>query len=272
MMNTLAGPPFIELQIAEAGIIEILSGPRRQGTMSAVPQTPVAEPASGHHIPPLRNGDRLTRAEFERRYAAMPHVKKAELIEGVVYMPSPVSDAHSGSQFDLIGWLGNYKAATPGIAGGDNGTLRLDLDNAPQPDAFLRILASHGGQARIDENGYVTGAPELVAEVAASSVSYDLHAKLNVYRRNGVREYVVWRVEDHAVDWFVLRESRYEPLTPTAAGLYQSEVFPGLWLDPAALLRGDLLTVLQVVQRGIASPEHAALLTRLQQAAAQGSA
>jgi Uma2 family endonuclease len=217
----------------------------------------------------LQNGDRLTRAEFERRYAAMPGLKKAELIEGVVYMPSPVSDDHSGPHFDLITWLGLYRMATPGVVGGDNGTLRLDLDNDPQPDAFLRILETHGGQARLDDERYVTGAPELVAEVAVSSVSLDLHGKLNVYRRNGVREYVVWRVEDGAIDWFVLRESRFEPLGPDPAGLYRSEILPGLWLDPAALVRGDLLRVFQVVQQGLASAEHADFLTRLQQAAAR---
>jgi hypothetical protein len=221
-------------------------------------------------VPPLQNGDHLTRAEFERRYAAMPHLKKAELIEGVVYMPSPVSDDHSGAHFQLIGWLSHYAAATPGVVGGDNGTLRLDLDNEPQPDAFLRILASHGGQARVDDEGYVTGAPELVAEVAVSSVSLDLHGKLNVYRRNGVREYVVWRVQDGEIDWFVLRDSRFERSPRTPAGFYQSAVLPGLWLDPAALVRGDLLSVFQVVQQGLASPEHTDFVTRLQQATRPG--
>jgi Uma2 family endonuclease len=221
-------------------------------------------------IPPLQNGDHLTREEFERRYAAMPHIKKAELIEGVVYMPSPVSNDHSGAHFDLIGWLALYRAATPGIAGGDNGTLRLDTNNEPQPDAFLRILDSHGGRAHVDEDGYVTGAPELVAEVAVSSVSLDLHGKLHVYRRNHVREYVVWRVEDRAIDWFVLRDQRYEPLVLTPAGHYHSATLPGLWLDPAALVRGDLLAVFQVAQQGIASPEHTAFVAHLQQFAAQG--
>jgi Uma2 family endonuclease len=229
--------------------------------------TPGKETAT-QRVPPLQTGDRLTRAEFERRYAAMPHLKKAELIEGVVYMPSPVSDDHSGPHFDLITWLGLYRMATPGVVGGDNGTLRLDLDNAPQPDAFLRILETHGGQARLDDDRYITGAPELVAEVAVSSVSLDLHGKLNVYRRNGVREYVVWRVQDGEVDWFVLRESRYEMRPRTPGGLYQSEVLPGLWLDPAALVRGDLLGVFPVVQQGLASAEHAAFVTRLQHAAA----
>ena len=228
-------------------------------------------PAVRGGVPPLVNGDRLTRVEFERRYHAMPHVKKAELIEGVVYTPSPVCNKHARPHFDIITWLGTYCVATPGVAGGDNGTLRLDLDNEPQPDAFLRILASHGGQARVDADGYITGAPELVAEIAVSSVSIDLHAKLNVYRRNGVREYIVWRVEDGAIDWFALRDGRYEPLLPTTGGVLSSEVFPGLWLDPATLLRGDMATVASVAQAGTTSPEHATFVERLRNAATTGA-
>jgi Uma2 family endonuclease len=215
-------------------------------------------------IPPLENGDTLTRAEFERRYEAMPHLKKAELIEGVVYVPSPVRHSYHGHQHThLIGWLAQYEANTPGVEASDNVTVRLDLDNEPQPDALLFIDPACGGQARIDADGYIEDAPELVAEVAASTVSYDLHAKLRVYRRNGVREYIVWRVLDKEIDWFVLRAEQYERLPLDAEGLYRSEIFPGLWLDPAALLRGELATVLAVVQRGLASPEHAAFATRL---------
>src|SRR5207248_4294755 len=130
----------------------------------------------------------------------------------------------------LVGWLVTYAAHTPGIEGGNNGTVRLDAENELQPDAHLRILEVNGGQAREDEDGYVSGAPELVGEVAMSSVSIDLHAKLDAYRRNGVREYVVWRIEDRAIDWFVLRRGQYQPLPRTTAGLYCSEVLPGLWL------------------------------------------
>lgn len=221
-------------------------------------------------IPPLQNGDRLTRTEFERRFDAMPHLKKAELLEGVVYMPPPVSqEYHSGPHFDLIVWLGLYRLGTPGVEGGDNASLRLDLDNEPQPDAFLRVLPTHGGQSRTSADGYVEDAPELAAEVAASSASYDLHVKLHVYRRNGVREYVVWRVLDRAIDWFILRAGQYERLPLTSSGMYQSEVFPGLWLDAAALIRGDLTTMGQVVQQGLASAAHAAFVTKLQQAAAK---
>ena len=215
-------------------------------------------------IPPLENGDVLTRAEFERRYEAMLHLKKAELIEGVVYVPSPVRHRYHGHQHtQLIGWLVQYEANTPGVEASDNVTVRLDLDNEPQPDALLFIDPACGGHVLIDAEGYIEGAPELVAEVASSSASYDLHAKLRVYRRNGVREYLVWRVLDQEIDWFVLRAGQYERLLLDAEGLYRSEVFPGLWLDPAALLRGDLATVLAVVQRGLASPEHAAFVMRL---------
>ena len=229
--------------------------------------TPATPEPSAHDIPELRAGDRLTRAEFERRYAAMPHVKKAELIEGVVYMPSPVTqEDHGGPHFDVIGWLAVYRAGTPGVEGGDNSTLRLDLDNEPQPDAFLRILPQYGGQSR-NSGKYVAGAPELIVEVAASSASYDLHDKLHAYRRNEVREYVVWRVWDRAIDWFVLRNDRYQRLTPDSEGQFRSEIFPGLWLDPQALLRGDLAQVIAVLQQGLASPEHAEFVNRLQQRA-----
>ncbi len=214
-------------------------------------------------VPELHAGDRLTRAEFERRYAAMPRVKKAELIEGVVYMPSPVTqEDHGGPHFDVITWLGVYRAGTPGVEGGDNSTLRLDPENEPQPDAFLRILPAFGGQSR-NSGKYVAGAPELIVEVAASSVSYDLHDKLRAYRRSEVREYIVWRAGDRAIDWFVLRDDRYERLAADTEGRYESEIFPGLWLDPAALLRGDLAQVIAVLQQGLASPEHAEFVDRL---------
>jgi Uma2 family endonuclease len=147
--------------------------------------------------------------------------------------------------------------------GADNASTRLDLDNEPQPDAVLFIDPASGGQARIAPDDYLEGAPELVAEVAASSASLDLNAKFNVYRRNGVREYIVWRVLDRQIDWFVLREGEYVRLSLDEGGLYRSEVFPGLWLDPAALVRSDTPTVFATLQRGLASSEHAAFVARL---------
>lgn len=223
----------------------------------------LTERSTTNRIPPLEPGDRLTREEFERRYEAMPHLKKAELIEGVVYMPSPVSvDGHAVPHASFTTWLGVYWSGTPGVEVGDNATLRLDLDNEPQPDDYLRILPDYGGQSG-GSGGYIAGAPELVAEVAASSASYDLHDKLNAYRRNGVCEYVVWRVWDREIDWFVLREGRYERLPPNADGVFQSEVFPGLWLDARALISRKLARVIEVLQNGLSTPEHAEFVMRL---------
>src|SRR5690242_14669268 len=144
-------------------------------------------------VPPLRNGDHLDRDEFERRYSAMPDVKKAELIEGVVYMPSPVSFEEHGEQHaHLMTWLGMFRFQTPGVRVGDNATVRLDMDNEPQPDAVLLVEPERGGRVTISD-GYITGGPELAAEVAASSVSIDRNAKFRAYRRNGVCEYLLWR-------------------------------------------------------------------------------
>ena len=214
-------------------------------------------------VPPLENGDRLTRTEFERRYEAMPELRKAELIEGVVYMPSPVRlRLHARPHSHMNTWLGTYEARTPGLILGDNSTVRMDLDNEPQPDVLLLVDPALGGQARISDDDYVEGAPELVAEIASSSASYDVGAKLKVYRRNGVREYVVYRVLDGAIDWYVLRGESYEKLSADG-GILKSEMFPGLWLDAAAFVQGDLAQVLDVLGEGLATAEHTAFVREL---------
>jgi Uma2 family endonuclease len=205
-------------------------------------------------IPPLENGDRLTRDEFERRYAAMRNLKKAELIEGVVYVPAALRfRSHGQPHADLIIWLGMYKIVTPKVELGDNPTVRLDLDNSPQPDAVLLI---DGGQARISSDDYVEGAPELVVEIAASSAAYDLYDKKRAYRRNGVREYLVWRVYDKQLDWFSLEAGKYIKLEPDNEGIMRSQVFPGLWLATSQLLSGKMNEVLAVLQQGLDSAEH----------------
>ncbi len=205
-------------------------------------------------IPPLENGDQLTLAEFERRYSAMADLKKAELIEGIVYMASPLRiTQHGEPHAQIMLWLGFYQTYTPNLQLGDNCTVRLDLDNEAQPDALLRLKV--GGQSRITQDGYVKGAPELIVEIAASTVSIDLHKKLNVYRRNGVQEYLVWRVDDGEFDWFRLTEGEYTQLEPNPEGILCSEIFPGLWLDKAALLAGNLAKVLEILQQGLKSQE-----------------
>lgn len=219
---------------------------------------------------PLENGDRLTRAEFERRWEAMPHVKKAELIDGVVYMPTAVRyQGHGSEHLAMVTWLGVYKAHTPGVGSADNTTNRLDEDNEPQPAVLLRLPESAGGQSYVDEDGYLNRGPELVAEVAASSASYDLHQKLNTYRRHSVREYIVWRVLEDVIDWFVLCEGNYDRLAPDADGVYKSRIFPGLWLDSAAIRADDLLKVLETLHSGLATPEHAEFVSRLRDSLAK---
>jgi Uma2 family endonuclease len=228
-----------------------------------VKHLPHLQSSSTQNLPPLESGDRLTRYEFERRYHAMPHLKKAELIEGVVYLPSPLRfEPHAEPHGNLITWLGVYKAMTPGVRMGDNPTVRLDLDNEAQPDAVLLIDTAAGGRSRLSEDGYIEGAPELVAEVAASSAAYDLYDKKTVYRRNGVQEYIVWQVLDQKLDWFVLQDEEYILQEPDD-GIIQSKVFPGLWLAVLSLLEGDMATVLTVVQKGLRSPEHAAFVEQL---------
>ncbi len=151
-------------------------------------------------LPPLESGDRLTREEFERRYEAMPDVKRAELINGVVYMGSPVRfRAHGRPHVLLLTWLGTYSALTPGVLCADNATVRLAVDSELQPDALLRLEPEMGGNSRISADDYVEGAPELLAEIAASSASYDRHDKMEVYRRSGVQEYIVWRVYEDQI-------------------------------------------------------------------------
>ena len=195
--------------------------------------------------PPLESGDRLTRAEFERRYRKNPEIKKAELIEGVVYVASPVRiTRHAQPNLWVDTWLGTYLSRNPGVIGGTNGTVRLDADNEPQPDAFLAWDVAHGGRARLDEDDYLAGPPDLVVEIAASSAAYDLHDKLEVYRRNGVREYVVWQILEERIDWFSLRAGLYIPNVPDTLGVAHSEVFPGLRLDVPAMLAGNIHAVL----------------------------
>jgi hypothetical protein len=214
---------------------------------------------------PLREGDNMNRLEFERRFNDAPDIKKAELIEGRVYMASPVRhDRHARQHAQLNGWLCVYHAATPGVDIGDNSSWRIDDANEPQPDGLLRIEAAAGGSSMIDDEGYIEGTIEFAAEVAASSAAHDLGPKLRLYQRSSVQEYLVWRVEDAAIDWFMLREGAYVRRERDQDGVYRSQVLPGLWLDSAALLAGDLQQVFATLQIGLASQEHADFVARLQ--------
>ena len=204
--------------------------------------------------PPLNPGDHLSREEFHRRYAAHPEIKKAELIEGVVYMPSPTRFTKHGEPHGwIIGWLVAYAAATPAVRLGNNVNVRLDLENEVQPDAFLVIEPARGGKVEIAPDDYLEGAPELIVEIAASSVANDLYTKKRVYQRSGVPEYLVCQTYEKRVDWFVLRDGLYASLAPDENGVIKSQVFPGLWLNVNTFWEGDLAALLATVQSGIAS-------------------
>lgn len=226
---------------------------------------PQTQSAIALHYPPLQSGDRLTRPEFERRYAAAPQIKKAELIEGIVYVASPLQHQQHGKPHSrIITWLGVYQAMTPGVDLSVEPTVRLDLDNEPQPDAVLFIEPSAGGQIRLSDDGYIEGAPELIVEIAASSAAIDSGSKKQVYRRNGVLEYVIWQTYDNQLEWFHLIGGEYRLLSPDPDGIIRSRVFPGLWLAMEALLGNQVVWVLAGVQAGVQSPEHGAFLEQLE--------
>jgi Uma2 family endonuclease len=213
-------------------------------------------------LPPLRAGDHLDQPTFHARYEAMPPDFRAELIDGVVIVSSPTSPKHGRPHAIVIGWLTVFDAATPGAVALDNVSSVLGARSEPQPDAALLIEAECGGQARIEEK-WVVGAAELLAEVAYSSEAYDLHSKRGDYERAGVREYIVVLLRERRVIWFVLRNQQFEELRPDVDGILRSTVFPGLWLDPAALLANDMAKVLDALRQGIATPEHAAFVNHL---------
>ncbi|WP_199247501.1 Uma2 family endonuclease [[Phormidium] sp. ETS-05] len=231
---------------------------------SSLPKPFNSQVVPAPHLPPLENGDRLTRPEFERRYQAMPHIKKAELIEGVVYMASPLRfKSHAEPHGRLITWLGVYQAATPQVEMGIEPTVRLDIDNEPQPDGVLLISPESGGKSRLSIDGYLEGAPELVVEIAASSAAIDLGDKKRAYRRSGIQEYLIWQVFEQKIDWFSWQDGDYISLQPNQEGVICSLVFPGLWLDVAAMIQGNMPQVLATLQAGINSAAHQEFVQQL---------
>ncbi len=213
--------------------------------------------------PPLVHGQRLHRAEFHARYEAMPPEIRAELIGGIVYiMSSPLGNPHGEAHAIIMWWLVQYRFHTPGVAVADNVSTALDDLAEPQPDALMRILPARGGQTH-DLGIYIGGAPELVAEVAASSRSIDLGAKLTDYERAGVGEYIVVTLDPDDVFWHVRRGDRVVRVPADPDGLHRSVVFPGLWLDPAALLADDGPALVAALERGLATEAHAAFVARM---------
>ncbi len=232
--------------------------------MSAIAPTrrPPSSPQGVPPLDPLEPGEHLDQPTFHARYAAMPAGTRAELIGGTVYMPSPARIGHAVPHVKVGFWLTFFELMTPGVQALDNATAILADDSEPQPDAALRVLV--GGQTTASADDYVVGCPELVCEVASSTTSYDLHEKLADYDRYGAREYVAVLVRVGQVRWFRRGpDGRLAATAPDSDGLYRSTAFPGLWLDPAALLAGDTRRVLDILTAGLATAEHTAFAADL---------
>ena len=213
--------------------------------------------------PPLEAGDHLNQVDFHTRYERMSEDFKAELIAGVVYVHSSLKRAHGRSHSLLMRWLGCYEDDTPGVEAYDNATTIMGEDSEPQPDGCLIILPDKGGQTQFTEDDYLQGSPELICEVASSTESFDLHSKKRDYEKSGVQEYLVVALRQNKVFWFVHQSGRFEEMPLSPDGLLRSQVFPGLWLDPDALLSLDGKRLLHSLRLGLATAEHAAFVKKL---------
>jgi Uma2 family endonuclease len=222
-----------------------------------------AKPPRTRALPPLENGDHLDQPTFHARYAAMPEDSRAELIGGIVHVPSPQKVPHSRAQQLVARWLDGYAEATPGTEALLNNTQILGPDSEPEPDACLFISPECGGQVRLDEDDYLHGPPELIVEVSSSTESIDQHRTKHDYQKAGVREYVVLALRTQQVFWFVRRRGKYQEIPLPADGVFRSQAFPGLWLDAEAVLRYQRERVLAALGRGLATPEHAAFVAKL---------
>lgn len=211
---------------------------------------------------PLTAGQKLDQPTFHEQYKAMPPGTRAELVGGVVYMPSPLSAEHSDADECAALWIAHYRLSTPGLKGGGGATTKLGRFGEVQPDRQLRIRAEFGGQTQVVD-GYIVGPPEFVFEIAKSSLAYDMGEKKAEYEEAGVREYVVAAMDQREIHWFSLHDGRYTALPAGADEVFRSQVFPGLWLAPAAFFDDDLAGVIAALDRGLATPEHAAFAAGL---------
>ena len=258
MTTALLTPP-------EARDDGVSARPAGWGLHEPTPEVVVAgaSPARRRVLPlPFRAGERMDQPTFHALAESLPAGVRAELIEGVVIVPPSVTDDHATVHIGAAVSAGTYNMRTPGVLASDNGSVVLGPESEPQPDVALRLAPECGGQSRV-ENRYVTGAPELVIEIAVSTESTDLHARKRDYERGGVREYVVVAVERRRVVWFEHVDGHFVERDPDADGVYRSRQFPGFWLDPEALLNQDGPRLLEVIHQGLASPEHAAFVEEL---------
>lgn len=212
----------------------------------------------------LRTGDHLGQKAFHDLYKRTPDGFKAELIEGIVYVASPVTYWHGRPHARLNLWLGLYSDDTPGTDALNDTTHILSDDSEPQPDLCLRVTEEYGGQSAENAEGMIVGPPELVVEIAYSSASIDLHAKRRAYGTAGVKEYVIALADPVKVVWFTQGRKGFMELKPGHDGVFRSKVFPGLWLDPDSVFHQTGRRMSSVLRSGLTSPEHAAFAAKLE--------
>ena len=217
----------------------------------------------------LHNGDRMSRDEFHRLYRQLPEDVAAELIGGVVYMAAAMRRKHGTNLLPLGSVFFAYESQTPGTEAGDNTTVLLGDEGEPQPDLYLRVLPDFGGQSQTTPDNWIEGPPELVAEIAHSSRSIDLHAKRDDYARYGVREYLVLSLDEPKLYWFDL--ARNETVLPDADGILRLRTFPGLWIHETALVAKNFQQLMSTLQLGLATPEHTRFVEQLQAAKGRSS-
>lgn len=207
-------------------------------------------------FPLLETGYHLSAEEFHWRYEQMPEHCRAELIEGIVYMASPLHIGHGDRHALLTTLCGLYALKTPGVTASVATTVRLDNENEYQPDGHMRIDVSKGGRTQALNDKFVAGGPEFVFEISNTTLEMDLHEKFKVYERNGVLEYLVWQVNEEKIELFQLKNGRFYAAKPDAKKILRSKVMPGFWLDTAALLKGKDASVLATLEAGLRDPSH----------------
>lgn len=213
-------------------------------------------------IPPLENGDLLHSCEFLRRYDRMPELKKAELVNGQVFMGHHVLASLHGAPHGMVSMLlGYFSAYTPGTTSYSRPTLVVDEGNVFQPDCVLCI--NNSGRTWANEDDLLCGAPELVFEVSVGSTSLDVLAKKQVCERLGVLDYVVWCTLDARLHWFHREGERFVETKPNTAGLLCSRSLPGLQTPVADLLALNGLKVMTCLEEGLATPAHAEFVRSL---------
>lgn len=212
---------------------------------------------------PLRHpGDHMSLDEFLDRWNRMPDLKFAELTDGAVYLPLPVSKDHGFYDSRIQAFCGYYAMRTLGTESGTNGNWLVPSDAAPQPDCAISIAPEYGGRCTVGE-GLAAGVPEMVSEICHSSRAYNLGPKLALYQSAGVNGHLAVLVEERRFEWRMLVNGSYQ-LLDSDANVYRSRIFPGLWINEFAFWKDDSETLLKTLEQGLATREHQTFVESLQ--------